>query len=233
MKEAQPKQIKQTRIVVVDDQALIREGLMALINRHRDLICCGQAGNTMEMYKTVEAQKPDLILLDLWLNNGDGLETIKTLKSRFPALLILVLSQFDEKLYAERVLRAGARGYVMKAQGVTEVLAAIRTVLAGELYVSSKIAALVLHKTVETNWGSRKKGVENLTDRELQILQLLGTGMSTKKIAAEFNLSFKTVETHRENIKHKLELDDAVELIRYASEWLQGQNRPRLMVTTQ
>src|SRR5712671_2565218 len=98
MKEAQPKQIKQTRIVVVDDQALIREGLMALINRHRDLICCGQAGNTMEMYKTVEAQKPDLILLDLWLNNGDGLETIKTLKSRFPALLILVLSQFDEKL---------------------------------------------------------------------------------------------------------------------------------------
>jgi DNA-binding NarL/FixJ family response regulator len=131
------------------------------------------------MYKAVEAHKPDLLSLDLWLNNLDGLETIGTLKSRFPSLRILVLSQFDEMLYAERVLRAGASGYVTKEQGVKEVLTAIRTVLAGERYVSSKIA-------------------EGL------------------------HVSFKTVETHRENIKRKLGLSDAVELVRYAANWGHG-----------
>jgi DNA-binding NarL/FixJ family response regulator len=178
--------------------------------------------NDEKLHPAVEAHKPDLVSLDLWLNSRDGLETIRTLKSRFPSLRILVLSQFDEMLYAERVLRAGASGYVTKEQGVKEVLTAIRTVLAGERYVSSKIAALVLHKMVDARQGSRNRAVENLTDRELQILGLRGAGLSTRKIAEGLHVSFKTVETHRENIKHKLGLSDAVELVRYAANWGRG-----------
>jgi DNA-binding NarL/FixJ family response regulator len=228
MNDAQPKAIKQTRILVADDQVLIRVGLKTIITRHADLLCCGEAGSTDETLLAVESQRPDLLLLDLWLDNKDGLETIKSLKARFPSLLILVLSQLDEMIYAERVLRAGAHGYLMKEHGVKEVMKAIRTILAGEMYVSQKTASRILHKTIEANGGNRMNNVNKLTNRELQILLLLGAGMSTKKIAAEINLSFKTVETHRENIKHKLELDDAVQLIHYASAWLHGQTHPQI-----
>jgi DNA-binding NarL/FixJ family response regulator len=208
----------------VDDHPLLREALAAVINRQSDFVCCGEAGSAIETQKAVSVLQPDLVLLDLWLNGGDGLELIKALKSQFPSLHILVLSQFDEALYAERALRAGALGYVMKEQPSKEVLAAIRTVLGGEIYVSPRVAARVLHKAIETKRENRNGRVENLTDRELQVLQLLGAGMSTRKIADELTLSFKTVETHRENIKRKLGLGDAVELVRYAAEWVRGQS---------
>lgn len=208
----------------MDDHPLIREALSSAINRQSDFICCGQADNAAEAQRTIQEMLPDLILLDLWLDGGDGLELIKVLKARFPAVRILILSQFDEALYAERVLRAGALGYVMKEQPSREILAAMRTVLSGQIYVSPVIAARMLHKMTENRREGKDGNIENLTDRELQVLQLLGAGMSTRKIAEELTLSFKTVETHRENIKRKLGLRDAVELIRFAAEWVRGQS---------
>lgn len=228
MKGAQLKTVSQKRILIVDDQVLIRVGLKSVINRHSDLVCCGEAGSTAEAYKAVETLKPDLVMLDLWLDNQDGLVTIKNLKQLQPSLVILVLSQLDEMIYAERVLRAGARGYLMKEQGVKDVITAIRTVLAGEVYVSSKTASRFLQKSAGMETGNHKGDVSKLTDRELQVLLLLGAGMSTKRIANEINLSFKTVETHRENIKHKLQLSDAVQLIHYASAWLKDQTHPKI-----
>ncbi len=216
----------QTRVMVVDDHPLVREGLQAMISRQPDLICCGEADSAAGTQEAIESCKPDLLLLDLRLRSDDGLELVKALIARFPSLRILVISQFDEALYAERALRAGARGYVMKEQVTDEVLNAIRTILAGELYVSPRIAALALHKMIETRPAAPRGGLESLTDRELQVFQLLGAGLSTRHIATKLHLSFKTVETHRENIKHKLGLPDAAELARRAADWVQSCKPP-------
>jgi DNA-binding NarL/FixJ family response regulator len=192
-----------------------------VIRRQPDFVPCGEAGTVAEAYKAVETLQPDLVLLDLWLGGGDGLDLIKSLKSQFSSLRILVVSFSDETVYAERSLRAGALGYVMKSQPSSEVVAAIRAILAGQLYVSPTIANLMVGKAVGVNRGKQDKTAELLTDRELQVLQLLGAGQSTRKIADALSLSFKTVETHRDNIKHKLDLQDAPELIRYATVWVQ------------
>lgn len=216
-----------TRILIVDDHPLIREGFANMIKRQRDMVRCGEAGTVAETFKAVETLHPDLVLLDLWLGGADGLDLVKSLKSQFPDLRILVISFSDEAIYAERALRAGARGYVMKSQPSKEVLTAIRTVLANELYVSATIAHSMLSKSVGQSRGNRDNASDILTDREMQILQLLGSGQSTRKIAEGLNLSFKTIETHRDNIKRKLGLQDAVELVHYATTWIQDQ-RPRL-----
>ena len=162
--------------------------------------------------------------LDIRLPDGDGLELIKMLKAEQPKLLTLVITQCDETLYAERALKAGARGYVMKERATDEVLTAIRTVLAGGLYVSPKIVALALHKMIEGKSGNHNHAhaIHNLTDRELQVLQLLGAGLGTRKTAVRLFLSIKTVETHRENIKHKLGQKTAAELVRFATDWVNG-----------
>jgi DNA-binding NarL/FixJ family response regulator len=160
---------------------------------------------------------------DLRLKEGDGLELIKFLKSEMPDLRILILSQYEAPLYAERALRAGALGYVMKDQAAEEVLNAIRSVLAGEVYLTRGLAGLLLHKFVGPKPKENRIGVEQLTDRELHVLQLLGAGLSTREIASELNLSFKTIETHRENIKRKLQFRGASELIHYAIQWAREQ----------
>ena len=209
--------MNKTRILVADDHPLVREALTAIISRRGDFICCGEAANTVETQRAVALLKPDLILLDFWLDQGDGLELIKTLKSQSPSLRILVVSQSDEALCAEQALRAGAHGFVKKEEPAGEILTAIQTVLAGEFYVSPKVSGGALPKLVENGSQNGNSRVECLTDRELQVLRLLGEGLGTRKIADELNLSFKTVETHRENIKHKLGLSDAGELVRYAA----------------
>ena len=207
------------RILVVDDHPLLREGVSALINRQDDLACCGEARNADEAHSEVLRLKPDLMLLDLRLGNGDGIECIKSLKAQVPTLRILILSQFDETLYAERALRAGALGYIMKEYATEEVLSAIRAVLAGEYYVSRKIAVLVLHKLVATKHEVSGDETANFTDREMHVFQLLGAGLSTKQIADELHLSVKTVETYREHLKHKLRLKNSAELISAATHW--------------
>ena len=203
------------RILVADDHPLVREALVAIINRQSDFVCCGEATSTIETLKAAARLKPDLILLDLWLGDGDGLELIRSLKEQNPALRVLVISQSEGTLPAEQTLGAGACGFVMKEQSAAEILAAIRTVLAGGLYVSPKVADRLTEKPVQN--GASPVGC--LTGRELQILHLLGAGLGTRQIAGQLSLSSKTVESHRENIKHKMGLSNARDLLRYATHW--------------
>ena len=198
---------------------MMRGGLIQLINQQVDLISCGEAGTVAEAQAAVAKLKPDLVILDLRLKGGDGLELIRSLTSQFAGLRILVLSQYEASHYVERALRAGALGYVVKEQAAEEVLTAMRSVLAGEVYLTRALAARLLHTFVGAVPGAPRAGVGLLTDRELHVLHLLGAGMSTRAIAAELKLSFKTIETHRENIKRKLGLRSAAELIHYALAW--------------
>jgi DNA-binding NarL/FixJ family response regulator len=212
------------RILVVDDHPLVRDGLVQLIKHQRGLTCCGEASDIRQAQDLVEKTNPDLVVIDLRLEKGDGLDLIKILHARSPSLRILVLSQLDELLYAERVLKAGAHGYLMKEEAAQEVVTAIRMILAGELYVSSKMSGVILRKMVLSTSGRGGTGVESLTDRELQVFQMLGSGKSTRRIASELFLSFKTVETHRENIKAKMGFPDAATLIHQATIWFRQGN---------
>lgn len=198
---------------------MVRDGLVRLISQHSELTCCGEAATVSEAMAAVALQKPDLVILDLRLRGGDGLDLIKTLLALYPDLRILILSQYEAPMYAERALRAGALGYVVKEQAAEEILGAIRTVLAGEVYLTRGMAALLLHKFVGTPKSPNRGGTDQLTDRELHVLHLLGAGLSTREIAGELNLSFKTIETHRENIKRKLGLQNAAALVHYATQW--------------
>jgi DNA-binding NarL/FixJ family response regulator len=211
------------RILVVDDHPMVRDGLRRLLGQESDLIWCGEAGTVAETHTAVAALKPDLVILDLRLKGGDGLELIKSLKAQHPDLRILILSQYEAPIYVERALRAGALGYVIKEQAAEEILKAIRSVLAGEVYLTRGMAALLLRRFVGLGAKPAEGGIEPLTDRELHVLQLLGTGLSTRQIATELNLSFKTIETHRENIKRKLGLRGAAALIHYATQHAQEQ----------
>src|SRR5215470_7558418 len=168
--------LTQARILVVDDHPMVRDGLIRLISQHGDLACCGEAGSVAEAMAVVAVEKPDLVILDLRLKGGDGLDLIKTLLAQWPELRILILSQYEAPLYAERALRAGALGYVVKEQAAEEVLTAIRTVLAGEVYLPKSLAALLLHKFLGVP-GKGSTGVRELTDRELHVLNLLGAGL--------------------------------------------------------
>ncbi len=208
-----------TRILVVDDHPLVRAGIVELIGGQKHLVVCGEAGDQRTATTAVEQIAPDLVLLDLFLQNRDGLSLIKDWLARFPDLRILVLSAHDEAVYAGRVLRAGARGYIMKIEAPNEVLDAIDTVLGGELYVSRRIAVLSLGQML-----SRKNGppsdIDRLSDRELHVFQLLGAGMPTRQVASELRVSGKTIESHRENIKTKLGLPDSHSLIERAIRWV-------------
>jgi len=224
MKMHPSKPASKQRILIADDHPLFREGLVQLINRERDLSCCGETGTVAATQTAVATLQPDLLVLDLRLKDGDGLELIKSLKARFPDLFVLVLSEHDETLYAERALRAGAKGYLMKEEATDEVLNAIRRILEGELYLSRKMSVLALHKLLDNAEDARGGYVGRLTDRELQVFQMLGAGMGTADIATELRVSFKTIESHRENIKHKLGLRNAVDLLCHAVQWVHGRS---------
>jgi DNA-binding NarL/FixJ family response regulator len=207
------------RILIADDHPLVRDGLSLLIRGQSDLTCCGQAGTVAETQILAAKYQPDLITLDLRLKGGDGMELIKILKAEHPAVRIMILSQHTGALYVERALRAGAMGYVSKEHAAEELLKAIHAVLAGEIYLERGMAALLLHRFVGTPTQAAPGGIEQLTDREMHVFQLLGAGRSTREIATDLNRSFKTVESHRENIKRKLQLSGAAELVNRAIEW--------------
>lgn len=200
------------RILVADDHPIICEGLADLISRQSDVECCATAASTAELQQMIPVQKPDLLLLDLRMGSGDGLESIKDLKARFPQLPILVISQFDEGVYAERALRAGALGYVMKEQATEEVLRAIRTVLKGQIYVSPRVGVMAVARLLETKPATHEAELDALSDRELHVFKAIGAGKTNKQIAAEAKLSVKTIETYREHIKYKLRLNSSAEL---------------------
>ena len=207
----------------MDDHPMMRQGLAQLINHERDLAVCGEAADASQALDGIQTQKPDLALVDISLPGRSGLELIKDLQALLPGLSVLVVSMHDESLYVERVLRAGGRGYIMKQEGGKKLLEAIRQVLAGQIYVSEKMSA----KLLEIFSGRRAQAscspVELLTDREFEVFQLIGQGKSTKEMAVHLHLSVKTVEVHRLNIKEKLKLETANELIRYAVRWVEMQ----------
>ena len=212
-----------SRIVVVDDHPVVREGLSLLINQQKDLMVCGQASNVAEGLQVAETCHPDLAIVDLRLKEDNGLVLTEQLKVRFPKLRILILSQYDLPIYAEDALRAGALGFVIKAQAADEILTAIRSVLAGEIYLPRALANHLLHKLIGAGPKPISPSVEHLSERELHVLRLIGTGWSNKQVAGELGLSTKTIETHRENIKHKLGLSAAPQLLRFATEWASKQ----------
>lgn len=210
------------RILVVDDHKFFRSGLVNWINGVSGLSCCGEASSAEDARRMAMELKPDLVTLDLALKGEDGLSLLKELLRKEPALRILVLFEGDEDTYAERALRAGSLGYIMKQEDSEEVLAAIRITLAGELYLSRRLAMqlvrryLVDHKTI-----SRPTSLERLTDRELKVFELMGNGLSNREIAGKLGISSKTVDAHRESIKNKLALPSAKVLRASAAEWVE------------
>jgi DNA-binding NarL/FixJ family response regulator len=210
---------RKAQVLVVDDHPIVREGLIGLINRQRDMACCADAGDFAAAQEATAKLKPDIAILDLRLGASDGLDLIKTLRTLHPDMRILVLSQLEQTMYAERALRAGAHGFVMKEQASDELLGAIRTVLAGELYVARGVALNILRSVAERGEQQANPGIQGLTNRELHVLQLVGAGLTSKQIAGELHLSTRTVETYREKIKHKLGLPNGNALTRFAATW--------------
>jgi DNA-binding NarL/FixJ family response regulator len=212
------------RVFLVDDHPVTREGLARLINHEADLEVCGEAGAAARAIPQIEALKPDLVIVDVSLTTGpSGLELIKDLIARQPRLRLLALSTHDEALYAERALRAGAKGYVMKQEPTELVVQAIRRILNGEVYLSKAMNDRLLHKMTQPHAAPTASEIEQLSDRELEVYRLLGQGRGTRQIAAELHLSVSTVETYRANIKQKLRLNSSPELVRHAVEWVHSQ----------
>ena len=211
------------RILIVDDHPMMRQGLAQLINNEPDLVACCEAENARQAMEAIERQVPELVLADITLPDKSGLELIKDIQAMHPGLPVLVISMHDESLYAERVLRAGGRGYVMKQEGGNKLMEAIRRVLGGQIYVSGKMSARILEIFSGRRAEAATSPVENLSDREFEVFQLLGQGKATRQIAEKLHLSVKTVEVHRVNIKAKLKLESASELIRFAVRWMESQ----------
>ena len=211
------------RILIVDDHPMMRTGLAQLIDNEPDLKVCAEADNAGQAITLVARQKFDLALLDISLPDKSGLELIKDLRSLRPEMPILVVSMHDEMIYAERVLRAGGRGYIMKQEGGKKLLQAIRQVLTGQIYVSEKMSARILETFSGHGPEQSASPVARLSDREFEVFQLIGQGKGTKEIAQHLNLSVKTVEVHRAKIKEKLSLQTATDLVRYAVRWAEAQ----------
>lgn len=214
---------KQKRILIVDDHPMMRQGLAQLIGAEPDLVVCGEAEDAGRALEAVGPLKPDLVLADISLPGKNGLELIKDFQAIQPGLPVLVISMHDESLYAERVLRAGGRGYIMKQEGGKKLMQAVRQVLDGKIYVSEKISAEILETLSGRRPGAEGFTLEKLTDRELEIFQLIGQGKGTRDIAETLHISVKTIDVHRANIKTKLKLNSASELIRYAVRWSESQ----------
>ncbi len=222
-KKKKPAAPRQKKILIVDDHPMMRDGLAALISAQPDLAVCGQAANAREAMQAIESLPPDLVLMDISLPGKSGLEAVKDIQALASGLAVLVLSMHDESLYAARVLRAGARGYVMKQEGGKRIMEAIRAVLEGRVAVSEKMSARIMDAFTGHRAGAATAPVEALTDREFEVFQLIGRGRSTKEIAAQLHLSVKTVEVHRVNMKAKLKLATSPELVHYAVRWIESQ----------
>jgi len=218
-----PAQPEQKQIFIVDDHPVFREGLVGLVKREADLAVCGEADNAPQALAGIEQLNPDLVLLDIGLPGKSGLELTKDLRAMLPAIAVLVISMHDETLYAERVLRAGGRGYIMKQEGPEKILQAIRHVLDGQVFVSGKMSDRILH-ALSNPRAKTDSPIAQLTDREFEIFQLIGRGKDSHAIAEQLHLSAKTVDTHRGHLKEKLELKSGTELICFAARWVETQS---------
>ncbi len=208
--------LKVHKILIVDDHPILREGLAQLINQEKDLRICGQFEEASKAFDSIASLKPDLALVDISLKGSSGIELLKNIRTNYSKMFVLVLSMHDESLYAERVLRAGAAGYIMKQEAAEKVLEAIRKVLKGEIYLSEKMSAKLMHQLVGGRATATGSLMERLSDRELEVFGLIGQGRGTRQIAEQLHLSVKTIESHRAHIKEKLSLKNATELVHRA-----------------
>ncbi len=206
-------------VFVVDDHPIVRQGLALLINQEADLAVCGEAQEMHSALSAIHAIKPDILIVDISLNGPDGLELLKNIRLTSPRLPVLILSMHDESIYAERALRAGANGYIMKQEATEKVLIALRRILSGEIYVSDRIANSMLRHYVRGANPSEHSSISDLTDRELEVFRLIGEGHGTRQIAEALHLSVKTVESYQAHIKEKLSLRSARELVQHAVRW--------------
>jgi DNA-binding NarL/FixJ family response regulator len=216
------------RILLVDDHPLVREWLTNLLKQQPDFQVCGETGHAPEALQLIEATRPDIAIVDISLASGSGIELIKDIRAGHAQVGVMVLSMHDELLYAERALRAGAGGYIMKSEATQKVIEAIRAVLAGEIYVSPKVASLMAVKFVGGKSGRTTFSIEHLSDRELEVFQLLGRGYSTRQISEHLHVGFKTVQGYSARIKEKLNLTNINELMREAIRWQENQDKSGL-----
>ncbi len=212
-------QTKKSRVFLVDDHPIVRQGLALLINGETDLMVCGEADGGFAALQAIAEIRPDLLVLDISLSGPDGIDLLKTIRIKEPALPVLILSMHDESTYAERAIRAGANGYIMKQEATEKVLTAIRRIIRGEIYMSERLASRILQHFIRGSATSIDSPLSNLSDRELEVFRLIGEGHGTRQIADELHISVKTVESYQSHIKEKLALRNARELVQHAIQW--------------
>lgn len=216
---------KCVRILIVDDHPIVRRGLAGMLSQEPDMKVVAEAENFHDALEAIKQHPLDIAIIDLTLDGIGGLELVKQVRITNPDLSMLVLSMHDESLYAERVLRAGARGYIMKQEGTDRLVTAIRTILRGEIYVSERMAARMLGTIVGGRSNDSRMPLDRLSDRELEVFELLGKGLGTRQVAERLCVSIKTIESHREHIKLKLQLKNASELIQHATQWVLSEGK--------
>jgi DNA-binding NarL/FixJ family response regulator len=208
--------VRKKTVFVVDDHPLLRQGLALMINREQDLTVCGEAEEAQAAMRAITAKKPDILIADISLNGPDGLDLLKSLRTLYPDLPVLILSMHDESIYAERALRARANGYIMKQEATEKVLVAVRRILSGDIYLSDRMANKLLHQYISGSAVDMRSRLSTLSDRELEVFRLIGEARSTRQIAEKLHLSIKTVETYQAHIKDKLSLRTGRELVQHA-----------------
>lgn len=215
---------KEHKVFIVDDHPLIREALSQYISHENDLSVCGGAGDISNAMKAIAECRPDIVIVDLSLGQSSGIRLIEELSSSHPTMLFLVLSMHDESIYAERCLKAGARGYIMKEEPTEKIIQAMRRVLSGNIYISEKLQATLFNKLITNQSGSDDAPIACLSNRELEVFQLIGHGLRTRQAAKKLNLSVKTIETYVEHIKRKMKFNSLHELTATAIRWVLTEN---------
>jgi DNA-binding NarL/FixJ family response regulator len=210
---------KRSRVFLVDDHPIVRQGLALFIGREEDLTVCGEADGGFAAVKAIGDVRPDIVIMDVSLNGPDGIDLLKMIRVQAPALPVLMLSMYDESTYGERALRAGANGYIMKQEATEKVLTAIRRILSGEVYISDRLSNRMLQHFLNGSGPVKDSSLGHLSDRELEVFRLIGAGHGTRQIADELHISVKTVESYQAHIKEKLSLRNARELVQHAIEW--------------
>jgi DNA-binding NarL/FixJ family response regulator len=216
---ARMKRGEKYKVLIVDDHPIFCLGMSELINKENDLFVCGSVESAKKACEAIQNLNPDLAIVDISLKDGNGIDLVEKIKIHYEGLPVLVLSMYDESLYAERALMAGARGYIMKQEAVASVVKAIRKVLAGDVYASAAVKEKVFQRLTSPQVSAGKSPLDVLTNRELEVFRLIGEGLSTKEIADRLHLSIKTIGTYRENIKEKLNLKHFTELVKFAVHW--------------
>jgi DNA-binding NarL/FixJ family response regulator len=213
---------RKRRVLIVDDHPIVRQGLRRVMENEDDLVVCGEAESARDARTAIKELHPDVVIADISLKQGDGIELVRDVRAHYPTLPILVLSMHDETIYAERMLSAGANGYIMKQAASDQFLASVRRVLDGGIYVSEAVGTNMIQKFAAGGAYISANPIDRLSNRELQILHMIGKGMSTRETALSLNLSIKTIESHRQRIKRKLNLATGTQLVQYAVNWFTG-----------